>query len=73
MEQRMNPKEVEAAILSALMKADPKAEKEQRLPKLREQAKARAEMAEAEIASLMPMGLTRREAWVEVASLFLKP
>ena len=33
----------------------------------------RAQMAEAEISTLEKMGMSRSEAWSEVASLFLKP
>lgn len=69
----MNPQEVQTAILSAMMKADPKAEKEQRLTALRENAAARARMAEAEIETLMQGGLSRAEAWSEASRIFLKP
>ncbi len=69
----MNPIEIEAMILSALTNALPKAERKRRQAQLKEDAAARAQMAEAEIASLMAMGLSRYEAWSEAARIYLKP
>ena len=69
----MNPQEIETAILNAMKKANPGAEKAQKLTDLRSEAKARAQMAEAEISTMEKMGMSRAEAWSEVASLFLKP
>lgn len=69
----MNATEIEAMILSALTNALPKAERKRRQAQLKEDAAARAQMAEAEIASLMAMGLSRNEAWSEAARIYLEP
>ena len=69
----MTPQEIEAAILSAMTNAVPKAERKRRQAELKEDAAARALMAEAEIATLMSSGQSRYEAWSEAARIYLKP
>ena len=68
----MTPTDVEAAILAAMTGSVPKAERKLRQTTLQEEAAARAQMAEAEIATLMSMGMSRHEAWSEASRIFLK-